>query len=61
MIIYNEAANDVIVEPIVLNGHDGAVNIADSDDDLDITFEDIETAREWLATVGRGLDQLETR
>jgi hypothetical protein len=58
-IIYNEIADDVIVEPIVLNGRDGAVNVTDSTDDVDITFEDIDTAKEWLAVVARGLDELE--
>jgi len=59
IIIYNEAAYDVIVESIRLNGTDGAVSVADSADDIDITFEDIETAREWLAAVSRGIDELE--
>ena len=58
-IIYNEMADDVVVEWIVLNGRDGAVSVADSADDLDLTFEDIETAREWLAAIGRGLDELQ--
>lgn len=58
-IICNEGAQNVIVEPIVLNGRDGAVNVTDESDDIDITFEDIDTAREWLTAVTRGLDELE--
>lgn len=59
-IIYTEGADDVIVEPIRLNGRDGAVNVTDSSDDIDLTFEDVETAREWLAAVSRGIDALES-
>jgi hypothetical protein len=56
---YNEGADDVIVESIGLNGRPGAVNVTDSSDDIDLTFEDVETAREWIANVSRGIDELE--
>lgn len=58
-IIYNDGAEDVIVESIILNGHDGAVSISDSSDDIDLTFEDMDTAREWIAAVTAGLDELD--
>jgi hypothetical protein len=58
-IIYEDDATDVHAEWIVLNGHEGAVNLSDSGDDLDITFEDMETAREWVATIAAGLDMLD--
>lgn len=59
IIIYGEGASDVMGDFITLNGNPGAVEFTDSNDDLDITFENIDTAREWLSTISNRLDVLE--
>ncbi|MFE6966945.1 hypothetical protein ACFVAJ_17675 [Agromyces sp. NPDC057679] len=46
--VYNNEADDITVRPEKLHGRNGAVNIANSDEDLDITFEDTETLGKWV-------------
>jgi hypothetical protein len=59
--IYSDDAEDVIVQPIILNGREGGVSLTDSDDDLDITFEDLDTAKAWVKKVRKGIKKLEAK
>jgi len=48
-IIYD--GEDIEVSAIRLNGKDGAINVTDSEDDLDLTFKDAEVMSEWITTL----------
>jgi len=52
---------DVRTEYGALNGQEGAVFLTDEDDDLDITFEDIDTALEWATELMTQLRSLEAQ
>lgn len=56
--IYAENDIDLIVEPIRLNGKDGAVHVTDSDDDLDLTFEDLDVALAWAKRLTKKLKKM---
>lgn len=57
--IYAENELDITVEPISLNGRPGGVSLTDSEDDLDITFENIRTARAWAKKLTKKLEKFE--
>ncbi|WP_159600253.1 hypothetical protein [Agromyces humi] len=50
-IVYQNEADDIIVSDEKLNGRRGAVNVTNSDEDIDITFEDTDTLGLWIDEV----------
>lgn len=58
-IIYEENEMDFVIEEGGLNGRDGAIFVTDHNDEIDITFENMATAKAWSKALRKALKEFE--